>query len=58
MRQDKWSYKVINIKLKTFAKGDNQAVHLEDQFNQLGMVGWELVNVTTIGTSMKAIFKR
>jgi len=58
MRNDKWTYKVITLKVKSFAKADVQAEHMEEQLNQLGMIGWELINVVAIGASMKAFLKR
>lgn len=55
---EKWTYKVLKLKVKTFANAENQAAHIEDQLNQVGMVGWELVNVVLVGTSLQAFFKR
>jgi len=54
----RWEYKSIVIKISSFSKMDAQNKQIEDQLNQLGMLGWELVNYIMMGVQYRAIFKR
>jgi len=40
---DRWSYKVLELKLKLF--GGSMSSRLEDELNRLGKQGWELVSI-------------
>lgn len=40
---ERWSYKVLELKLKLF--GGSTSTRLEDELNRLGKQGWELVSV-------------
>ena len=42
MASNRWSYQVVEVKPKLFAK---QAQLVQDKLNQLGLQGWELVAV-------------
>ncbi|PHS74885.1 MAG: hypothetical protein COB56_08640 [Robiginitomaculum sp.] len=40
----KWKYKIVAVKIPTFAKEENKLSAVEDKLNRLGMDGWELVH--------------
>ncbi len=39
-----WEYKTIDYRQSTFFSGAVKVEPLEDQLNELGRMGWELVN--------------
>jgi hypothetical protein len=57
----KWEYKTIKIEgtIKSIFGGK---LDYDKQLNDLGAVGWELVNIVTMGsggsTGVQAVFKR
>jgi hypothetical protein len=42
-----WEYKTLDYKQTSFLSGSIKIEPLEIQLNELGRVGWELVNVVT-----------
>jgi len=54
----RWEYKAIVLKLGTFSSTEEHNRQIEEQMNQLGAVGWELVNYVVMGSKYRAIFKR
>lgn len=55
---DRWEYKSIIIKIGTFSHPEEQNRQVEQQLNQHGALGWELVNYMVMGTKYRAVFKR
>lgn len=55
---DRWEYKSIVLKIGSFSNSEQQNRQIEDQLNQHGSVGWELVNYMVMGTKYRAVFKR
>lgn len=43
--QQRWQYQVLDIRLKIFASGTQQAERLQEELNRLGQQGWELVSL-------------
>ncbi len=54
----RWEYKVIILKLGTFSNAEEHSRQIEEQMNQLGATGWELVSFMLMSTKYRAIFKR
>jgi hypothetical protein len=54
----RWEYKTVIIKYGMFSAAEKQAKEIDEQLNQEGMLGWELVTYVMIGSSYRAIFKR
>lgn len=55
---DRWEYKTVLLKLGTFSKPEEHNRQMDEQLNQHGSVGWELVSCLMMGTRYRAIFKR
>ena len=54
----RWEYKTVILKYGMFSSTEKQAKDIDEQLNQEGMLGWELVTYTVVGSSYRAIFKR
>ena len=44
---DQWEYKTIDYKQTSFFGGSVKLEPLEEQLNELGRIGWELVSVVS-----------
>ncbi|HWK55104.1 MAG TPA: DUF4177 domain-containing protein [Hyphomicrobiales bacterium] len=45
----RWEYKVVRFKKGSFMTGQLDMQELEQQLNELGREGWELVSIAPVG---------
>jgi hypothetical protein len=55
-----WEYKTIYSNKRTFLSGTVKTVELNEQLNELGREGWELVNISAygVGRGILIVLKR
>ena len=55
----RFEYKVLTLKASVWGGNtDKRDARFQEQLNNLGMVGWDLVGVTTYGSYVQAFLKR
>ncbi len=57
MANDRWQYQVVDMKAGTWSMS-LRPEQVQDQLNKLGQIGWELVQVTQISTTVRLFLKR
>ena len=57
MHATRWEYKVEDLKAGFLMKNLTEEA-MTDLLNRHGAQGWELINISTVGTRMKLFFKR
>lgn len=57
MANERWQYQVVDMKAGTWSM-TLKAEQVQDQLNKLGQIGWELVQVTQVSTTLRLFLKR
>lgn len=57
MANERWQYQVVDLKAGTWSM-IMKAEQVQEQLNKLGQIGWELVQVTQVSTTLRLFLKR